>query len=48
MIVKIDLEKAYDRVDWSFLVRALEAIRLGECLRKVIMSCINSTKLFVI
>lgn len=32
----------------DYLVKALEAIGVGECLRKVIMSCINSTQLFVI
>lgn len=48
MIVKLDFEKVYERVDWRFLVKAFEAIGVGECLKKVIMSCINSTKLFVI
>lgn len=48
MIVKIDLEKAYDRVDWGFLQEVLRVIGVSETIRKVILSCISSTELSVV
>lgn len=48
MLVKINLEKAYDRIWWPFLEVVLERIGIGDTLVKVIMSCISSTRLSVI
>ena len=43
MIVKIDLEKAYDCPEWSFIKMVLEYFGLPENFVKLIMSCVSST-----
>ena len=43
MIVKIDFEKAYDRLEWSFIKMVLEHFGLPENIVKLIMSCVSST-----
>ncbi|KAK4269265.1 hypothetical protein QN277_022449 [Acacia crassicarpa] len=42
MVVKIDLEKAYDRMSWSFLEKVLEDIGFNEQFRRVVKGCIRS------
>ena len=41
MVVKIDLEKAYDRLEWSFVRDTLALFNIPPFLSKVIMSCIS-------
>lgn len=43
MILKVDLEKAYDRVEWPFLRQVILAAGFSEHLTNLIMSCISST-----
>ena len=43
MIIKIDLEKAYDRLEWSFVRILLNNIRFCQETIKLIMSYISST-----
>jgi ribonuclease HI len=43
MIVKIDLEKAFDRMEWSFVRRVLIHFGFPPTIIKLIMSCISST-----
>ncbi|KAH1097426.1 hypothetical protein J1N35_014347 [Gossypium stocksii] len=40
MAIKLDLEKAYDRVSWEFIDASLIAVGIPTFLRKVIMSAI--------
>lgn len=47
MAIKIDLEKAYDRMAWSYMEKALEEVGLGEHIRKVIHSCISTTRMAI-
>ncbi|KAL0347699.1 UNVERIFIED_CONTAM: hypothetical protein Scaly_1785900 [Sesamum calycinum] len=42
MAIKIDLSKAYDRVEWSFLLRLLEAVGFNETFVNWISQCVSS------
>ncbi|KAG8363550.1 hypothetical protein BUALT_Bualt19G0034200 [Buddleja alternifolia] len=42
MIIKIDLEKACDRVDWSFLRQTLSFFNIPESVLRLIMFCVTS------
>lgn len=44
-MVKIDLEKAYDRIGWDFIDRVLLVVGFEDSLRKLIMYCVSSTKI---
>ena len=48
MAVKVDLEKAYDRLEWSFIHKVLQAFRFPHNLLKVIMSCILTLSISVL
>ena len=43
MVVKIDLEKAYDRLEWSFVRMVLKHFGFPTNIINLIMSCISST-----
>lgn len=43
MVVKIDLEKVYDRLEWSFVKMVLEHFGLPQNIINLIMSCISTT-----
>ena len=43
MVVKVDLEKAYDRLEWSFIHNVLQAFRFSHNIIKLIMSCISTS-----
>lgn len=42
MVVKVDLEKAYDRINWSFIEDNLTDIDLPKDMVKIIMKCVTS------
>ncbi|KAA3464882.1 LINE-1 reverse transcriptase isogeny [Gossypium australe] len=46
--IKLDLEKAYDRVNWEFINAFLMAVGVPEFLRKVIMSAISSSSMQIL
>ncbi|KAL0462465.1 UNVERIFIED_CONTAM: putative mitochondrial protein [Sesamum latifolium] len=43
MAIKIDLSKAYDRVEWSFLFRLLEGVGFNETFVNWISQCVSTT-----
>lgn len=45
MIIKIDLKKAYDHLEWSFLHKALEAWGFSMEFCWMICSCVSSVRL---
>lgn len=48
MVIKIDLEKAYDRVRWAFLMNCLHELKLPENVVKTIEWCISTTRMQVL
>lgn len=42
MVVKLDLEKAYDRLEWDFIRTTLEQFGIPPPLTQVIMACIST------
>ncbi|XP_057418459.1 uncharacterized protein LOC130712657 [Lotus japonicus] len=48
LAIKVDLEKAYDRLKWSFLLETLQLIGLNDHLCTVIMSCVSSYRFQVL
>lgn len=48
MMVKLDLEKAYDRLEWSFIKDTLMKLSIPPNLIGVIMLCVPSTSFRVL
>ena len=48
MAVKMDLEKAYDKLEWSFIHKVLQAFHFPSSIIKVIMSCVSSSTISVL
>ena len=42
MAIKIDLEKAYDKLEWSFIGDMLTTASFPKALIKIIMSCVST------
>lgn len=45
MMMKLDLKKAYDRIEWSFLRKVLKGWGFDEKVQNMIYSCVNSVEL---
>ena len=48
MAIKIDLEKAYDRLEWSFVYKILHAFHFPQNIIKPIMSYVSSTSISIL
>lgn len=46
--VKVDMEKAYDRLDWNFIRDTLEQLKIAGHIIEVIMACISTTSMSVL
>ena len=42
MTIKIDLEKAYNRLNWGFVMNCLRELKMSESLISLIQECISS------
>lgn len=43
MFVKIDMEKAYDRIEWDFLENVLMCFGFNQSWIRWVMCCVHST-----
>ena len=48
MAIKVDIVKAYDHLEWSFIRNVLNAFRFPVELIKLIMSCVSSTTISIL
>lgn len=48
MVMKIDLEKAYDRLEWSFIRDTLEKAGFNDLWCRLIMSCVESAHMAIL
>lgn len=48
MTVQVDLEKAYDTLEWNFIHKVLQVFRFPHNFIKLIMSCISTSSLAVL
>ena len=48
MIIKINLEKAFDQMEWSFIKVVLEHFHFPPPLIKIIMACISSSSISIL
>ena len=48
MAVKVDLAKAYDQIEWSFIHKVLKAFHFPQSLIELIMSCVTTTSVSIL
>ena len=48
MAIRVDLEKAYDQLEWSFVNKVLHAFHFPQNIIKVIMSCVTSPRISIL
>lgn len=47
MIIKLDLEKTYDRLEWIFIMDTLDLLDIPIAMKNIIFHCISSTSLSI-
>lgn len=48
MVIKIDMEKAYDRLRWDFVRDTFEEVKIPGNLVRLIMQCVSSSMMQVL
>jgi len=48
MMIKVDLEKAYDRLKWDFIYTTMKYIVLPENITNMVRHCISSSRMRVL
>ncbi|KAK4257184.1 hypothetical protein QN277_006806 [Acacia crassicarpa] len=46
--IKIDMEKAFDRLDWGFIKNTLVGLQLADNLINLIMACVSTTSMSIL
>lgn len=46
--IKVELEKAYDRLEWSFIHKVLQAFHFPHHFTKLIVSCVSTTSISIL
>lgn len=47
MILKLDLEKTYDRMEWQFIMESLNLLDILNSMKNIILQCISSSNLCI-
>lgn len=47
MVIKLDLEKAYDRIEWSFIKHTLELLNIPSWMISGVQECISSSSMCI-
>ena len=48
MVIKLDLEKTYDRLEWSFIIDTLNPYKSLSHLVSLIMSCVSTSSVSIL
>lgn len=48
MMLKIDLEKAFDKLEWSFIHKTLRALNLSQNITNLIMSYVTTSRIAIL
>lgn len=48
MVMKMDMNKAYDRMEWTFLIRLLRAWGFNDQFEKMVYNCMNTVSFYLI
>lgn len=48
MLIKIDFEKAFDRLEWSFIYQTLHHLKFPPKITKLIISCITTSQISIL
>lgn len=46
--IKLDMEKAYDRLDWNFINKTLTSIGMLNKITKLVMNCVTTVRLSIL
>lgn len=47
-IIKLDFEKAYDRLEWNFIMESLASLNIPDNIKNLVFHCISSANLSII
>ena len=48
MAIKVDLERKFNRMEWSFIHKVLQAFKFPQNLIRMIMSCVTTTRISIL